>query len=184
MSSGLDLRVERGLGLLARLRQTAAQFAEKEELLSRDLANRRYAIGHTAEGTVAAAQESHAARLAQADDYCRAEAQRVQAIGGARLKRIDRYGTAHLRRLPDLVQEMKRKWLGDLQMKNYAAERRMAAELAAADADSEGFSAKLEEHWKTLLDLEKRARTDFSGYLSLLGRLRKPKAVALPGTPR
>ncbi len=180
MSSGLDFRIERSLGLLARLRQTTAQFAEKEESLSRDLATRRHAIGRSAEGTEAAAEETHAARLAQTDDYCRAEAQRLQAIGDARLKRGNRYVTTYLRRLPDLVQDMKRKWLGDLQMKNYAAERRMAAELSAADADTAGFSAKLQEHGKNLLELERRARTDFSGYLSLRARLRKPKLVPLP----
>ena len=43
MSSGLDLRVSRSLELLAAVRHTAAEFAQREDQFARDIRTRRYA---------------------------------------------------------------------------------------------------------------------------------------------
>ena len=183
MNSGPDLRVRRSLELLGTLKQTAARFAKREEVLAKELTTRRYASNRATQEAVAAKEANYSAQLKQVEDYFGAEAQRIQKYTSeARLERITRYSSTRLRNLPRLAQEAKGKWQGDLQMRNYRAERKreMAADIVEADADYHaGFSAKLEEHWKTLLALERRARTAFRGYLSFRLMLRKRRPVPL-----
>ena len=178
MNSGLDLRVQRCLQLLGELKQTAARFAKREDLLNRELGGRRYTVSLAAQEATAAKEAHYSAQFAQVEAYCKAEAQRIQKIYDARQERINRYSSARLRNLPRLAQELKGKWQGDLQMRNYQAQRKMATDIASADADYAGFSAKIEEHWKTLLSLEKRAKSSFRGYLSLLLLMRRRRPFA------
>ena len=180
MNSSLDFRVQRSLELLSNLKQTAARFAKREELLARELSGSRHALSRTAQEATAAKASNYSTQLAQVENYFRAEGQRIQKKYEARQDRINRYSSTRLRNLPRLAQEARGKWLGDLQMRNYRAERKVEADLAEADADYAGFSAKMGDHWKTLLDLERRARASFRGYFSfrLLLSRRRPVAVA------
>jgi DNA segregation ATPase FtsK/SpoIIIE, S-DNA-T family len=178
VNSSLDLRVERSLGLLGNLKQTAAEFAKKEEVLVRELSGRRYTVTRSAQDATAAKEAAHSANVNQVEEYFRAEAQRIRAIYEARMERVNRYSTTRLRNLPRLAQEAKGKWQGGLQMRNYNAQRKMTADIANADADYAGFSSKLEGHWKTLIALQKQAKSAFRGYWSLLFlmRSRRPHA--------
>jgi len=171
----MDLRVQRCLQLLGDLKQTAARFAKREEVLARELSGRRYSINNTAQEATAAKEMNYTAQLAQVEAYFNAEAQRIQKIYETRQDRINRYSSTRVRNLPRLAQEMKGKWKGDLQMLNYQAERKKASDLAEADADYAGFSAKLETHWKNLLSAEKQAKASFRGYMSLLFSMRRKR---------
>jgi hypothetical protein len=176
----MDLRVQHSLDLLNDLKQTAARFAKKEELLVRELGGHRVAAGRNAQEALAEKESAHATQLAQVETYFTAEADRIRKIYQARLGRINRYHVARLRDLPALAQEIKGKWQGDLQMRNYRAERKMQADIGEADADYPGFSAKMEQHRAEATGLLHRARSDFRGYFSfglLLGR-RRPVALA------
>ena len=178
MNSSLDWRLQRGLQLLGDLKQTAAKFAKREETLVRELAGRRLAVTTAAQEATAAKEETYSTQLAQVETYFRSETERVKKIYDARQNRINRYSSAQLRNLPRLAQEKKAAWQGDLQMRNYQAQRKMAADIAEADADYAGFSAKLETHWKNLLSLEKRAKAAFRGYVSLWMMLGRKKPLA------
>ena len=168
MNKDMDLRVERCLQLLGNLKQTAARFAKRENLLNRELGGRRHSITQAAQEAIATKEATHSTQIAQAEAYFREEAQRIRKIYEARQNRTNHYSSTRLRNLPRLAQEMKGEWQGNLQMRNYQAQRKMAADIAAADADYAGFSTKLETHWKNLLSLEKRAGASFRGYLSFL----------------
>ena len=178
MNSGLDLRVQRCLQLLNDLKQKATEFARREEVLTRDLNGRRYAVGRTAQEALAVKETTYSTHLAQVEAYFTAEAKRVRKIYEARQERINRYSSARLRDLPRLAQEMKSKWKGDLQMMNHRAQRKMAAAMIEADADYPAFSTKLETHWKNLLSLEREAKSAFRGYFSLRMMLRRRRPLA------
>ena len=178
MNSGLDLRVQRCLQLLGDLKQKAADFAKREEVLTRDLYGRRNAVSRVAQEALAVKDTNYSTQLAQVEAYFTAEAQRIKKIYEARQNRINRYGSIRLRDLPRLAQELKSKWKGDLQMLNHRAQRKMAEAMADADADYPGFSKKLETHWKNLLSLERDAKASFRGYFTLRMMLRRRRPYA------
>ena len=135
MSSALDLRVNRSLELLGSLKQTASKFAQREEQLSRELTSRRYAANRTSQEALEQTESTYATKIAQTEEYFRVEAHRVKSLYEGRRARVQRITAAGLRNLPARGQEVKGKWLGDLQMKNYNAQRRLPLDIAAADAD-------------------------------------------------
>ena len=177
MSSSLDLRVQKCLQLLADLKQKAAEFAKREELLTRELSGRRYSVTRATQEALAAKEANFTAQMSQVETYFSAETQRIQKLYEARQNRVNRYSSNRLRDLPRLAQEMKGKWKGDLQMHNHRAQRRMAQAIAEADADYPGFNAKLEAYWHNLLSLEKQAKASFRGYISLLFMVRRRRPL-------
>jgi hypothetical protein len=179
VSDALGLRVNRSLDLLASLKQTAAKFAKREDLLSRELSSRRYAANRTSQETLESTESAYAAKITQTDDYFYAQASRIKSIYDKRRARVQRFSSTSLRNLPARGQEVKGRWLGDLQMKNYNAQRRLPLDLAAADADYAGFTSKLEAHWATLLGLERLARKYFRGYWTLGSLLRRKRRADL-----
>ena len=179
MNSGLDLRVNRSLELLGSLKQTVSKFAKREEQISRDLTSRRYTANRTSQEAIEKTESSYSAKIAQTEEYFRAEAHRIQSIYEVRRARVQRVRATSLRNLPARAQDVKGRWLGDLQMKNYNAQRRLPLDLAAADADYTGFSSKLEAYGTTLLGLERRARGSFRGYWTLRSKLRRKRNPGL-----
>lgn len=175
MSSGLDLRVNRSLELLTSLKQTAAKFAKREEQLSRELSSRRYAATRSGQEAIEKTESTYAAKIAQTEEAFRAEAQRVNSIYEARRARVQRVSATSLRNLPARGQDVKGKWLGDLQMRNYNAQRRLPLDLIAADADYAGFASKLDAYQTTLVGLERLARGYFRGYWTLGSMLRRKR---------
>ena len=131
----MDFRVERCLQLFADLKQKAAAFAKREEVLTKELGSRRYAVNKTAQDAMAAKDATHQTHLTQGQAYYDAEAQRIRKIYDARQSRVNQYSTTRLKDLPRLAQELKSKWKGDLQMLNRRAERKKAEAIAEADAD-------------------------------------------------
>ncbi len=179
MNKGLDLRVNRSLELLGSLKQTASKFAKREEQISRELTSRRYAANRTSQDAIEKTESTYSAKIAQTEEYFRAQAQRIRSIYEGRRARVQRVRALMLRNLPARAQEVKGKWLGDLQMRNYHAQRKLSLDLAAADADYAGFASKLEGYRTTLLDLERRARASFRGYWTLRRMLRRRRNPGL-----
>ena len=58
MSSGIDLRVSRSTELLASLQQVAADFAKREEQLTRDIRTRRHAVNRKLQDATGRAQNA------------------------------------------------------------------------------------------------------------------------------
>ncbi|MCE0498541.1 MAG: hypothetical protein LV481_11405 [Methylacidiphilales bacterium] len=174
MSKGIDLCVNRSLELLGNLRQTAAKFAQREEQLARDLKNRRFTTERQAQQAISEAEAGLAAQTAAAEEHFRTEKKRVQSIYERRRNRVQKYRTVNLRDLPRRAQEVKQSWIGNLQMRNYQEQRKLTANMSAADAVYSGFITQLE----ALRELHKNARKSFGGYGSLRRRLRARPSAA------
>jgi len=178
VSSGPDLRINRSLELLDQLKQTAAKFAKREEQLFRDLGGRRYSTTRKSQDAIGHTELSYAGRIAETEEYFSAEAERIKAIYEKRGSRVERYRTAALRSLPRRAQEAKGRWMGDLQMRDFLAQRKLTADTAAADAAYRGFTSQLEAYQSALLDLEQKARGAFRGYGSFRGMLKRKGTAA------
>jgi Holliday junction resolvasome RuvABC endonuclease subunit len=167
------LRVTRSLELLAGLKQAVAGFAKREEQIARHLSRRRHAAGHTGEAELEAAQANYAAQVAETEKVFGAEVERIKARYEKRRARIQKYRTATLRNLPARAQEAKGKWLAELQMRNYRAQRKLKADLEANDAAFPGFLEGLEEHKKAFIHLSRRVRKSFGAYWTLGSMLKR-----------
>ena len=181
MSSGTDLRVTHSLELLASLKQTVAGFAKREEQIARHLSRRRHAAGHTGEAELEAAQANYKAQLAETERVFGAEVERIKSRYEKRRARVQKYRAATLRNLPARAQEAKGKWLAELQMRNFHAQRKMKADFEANDAAFPGFLVGLEDHKKTFISLSRRVRKSFGGYWSL-GRMLKRRVQPTEST--
>jgi hypothetical protein len=169
VNSGVDFGINPCIELLASLKQTASSFAKREEQLSRELGSRRLTIERKSHTAISGAESGLAEQTARIEQTFKTETERLRAIHEARINRVQRYRANTLRDLPRKAQEAKGRWMGDLQMKSFLAQRKLAADLAAIDA----VAAKLAEYRAALLSLEKRARRAFSGYWSFRRMLRR-----------
>ena len=182
MSSGVDLRVSRSVDLLVALKQTVADFAKKEETLTRELLNRRGTANRRHRETMEKTDAKLAAQIEETEARFKSEEVRVNAIYTKRRTRIDQLGAVATRSLPRRAEEAKGRWMGDLQMRRFHAERSRTADLKAADADAADFAKRLSEQQGLLGNLEKHARKFFGGYGALLRMLREtPAAGAAAG---
>ncbi len=175
MNSPTDLRVDRSLELLARLKSTLADFTKRETQLTGDLRARRFASDRRfregtektrtrAESQIAAKQTEsaeHETRLRETYEARRARVQRLQMVG--------------LRNLPKRAQAAKQQWMGDLQKQQFRAERKRTAGQKAANAAFNQFNKSLAEQRAVLAEEETRARKVFRGY-GIFQRVLKARA--------
>ena len=173
MSNALDLRVTRTLELLTSLKQAVTGFAKREEQIARHLSRRRHAAGHAGETELAAAETTYTAQVAETEKVFAAEMERIKSRFEKRRVRAEKYRTATLRNLPSRAQEAKGKWLADLQMRNYRAQRQMKANMEANDAAFPGYIPNAEAQKATFISLSRHARKSFGGYFSLGSLLRR-----------
>ena len=182
MNSGNNLRVSRTLELLAKLKETGSAFAAKEAQLSRDLGARRFAINRSLREAMAASEEELATRTATATAEFGTREQHATTIYESRQERIEKFRTTLLRELPLKAQRAKETWMGDLQMRDFHAQTKRTADLAAADADYSENIKKLARQRTTLASLEHRTRRAFFGYWSFQKMLRA-EATESPDQP-
>ena len=175
MSNSPDLRVSRSLELLANLKHTVAKFAKREAGIARHLSRMQYAMGNRGEDEITAAETAYTGQVAETNRIFSAESERVKAIYEKRRVRITKYRANILRNLPSRAQEAKGKWLADLQMRNYHAQRKLTNDLAAVDMAFPGFIANLEEQKATFNALSRKARKAFGGYWSFGSMLKKKR---------
>ena len=90
---------------------------------------------------------------------------------------MQKYHSAALKNLPRRAQEAKGRWMGDLQMKNFLAQKKMEADLAAASGSFTNFTTKLDVNKDMLKRLETRARKDFAGYCQFTKLLKRKATV-------
>ncbi|HUB68272.1 MAG TPA: FtsK/SpoIIIE domain-containing protein [Candidatus Methylacidiphilales bacterium] len=176
MSSGTDLRVSRSLELLGNLRQTAAAFAQREEQINRELKGRRLTTDRGSQQAISDAESRHATQAAEIEGRYQKQKKRIQSIYEGRRNRVQKYQAITLKNLPRRAEEVKQSWIGTLQMRSYQEQRKLTANMAAADAVYTGFIAQMEE----LRLLYKHARKSFGGYWSLRRRLRARPKTAPP----
>ena len=179
MSRGVDLRVGHSLDLLVQIKQTVADFAKKEETLTRELLSRRGAVNRKHRETLEKTDAKLATQIEETDARFKSEEVRVNAIYARRRARIDQFCAVGLRSLPKRAEEAKGRWMGDLQMRRFHAERSRTTGMKAADSESADFAGRLSEQQGILANLERHAAKFFSGYGALRRLLRD--APAVPG---
>ncbi len=181
--SNPDLRPTRTLELLAALQKTAGAFAQQEDTLSRELSARR----HTLNRQHREALDKMEARLAKLveDSNASSEAgrERLTTRYEGRRQRVTRAGTALLRKLPLRARQTKERWMGDLQLKQFQAEKKMEADQKAADATLKAITTQLDDGKERLEKLRQGARRAFAGYLGFLKLLRPKVTPAAPPEP-
>ncbi len=177
MSSRVDLRVSRGLELLTALKRTVADFAKREEALLRDLRNRRAAVLRKHRDAAEKIDNRLAAQLAETTEHFTAAEERTHALYQGRADRVRRLHSAGLRSLPKRAQEAKQRWMGDLQMRQFRAERKQSNEKDSAGKALAAFNAELASQRNRYDTLQQTARKAFTGYGAFTWMLRKARIV-------
>jgi S-DNA-T family DNA segregation ATPase FtsK/SpoIIIE len=185
VSNPLDLRVTRSLELLDDLVRTVGAYSKKEADTVRDLRTRRNSAQRKFQDAIEKAETRLSTQAADIEGVFKAETERVNSIYQFRREQIQRIHGAAIRQLPRRAQDEKRKWMGELQMRQFKAERKKASDLQDADMVFGEFTTALEERKTLHTSLERRARNDFDGYWTFLRRLRRernaaPKLTAQP----
>ncbi len=181
MSSTSDLRTGRSLELLGQLHRTISEFARQEELLVRDIRTRRHTINRRLQDGTGRIDMRVEDQVAQTETSYLNEKDRINARHEARRVRIQQMQSAALRKLPARARAAKEKWMGDLQMEHFQAERELAAGLQAADQAFAAFGQKLAEQQSAITQLTHRAQALLSGYPSygrILAEVRPGEAPA------
>ena len=172
-----DLRMTRSLELLANLKQTVTKFVKREEQIARDLGARRMSTTRKSQDAIRHTDTKLERVTAETEEHFTSEQARIKARYEARRTRVQKYRAAALKSLPRRAQEAKGRWMGDLQMKNFLAQKKMEADLAAATGSFTNFTTKLDVNKDMLKRLEARARKDFAGYGSFKKLLKRKTAV-------
>src|ERR1043165_9135306 len=120
-----DLRPSHALALLASLQKAAAAFAGREEALNRDFAGRRHQVNRQYREGVDKAETRLASLVEDSNAFCQNGQQRLTALCEGRRMRVNRAGTAGLRKLPLRARQAKERWMGDLQLKQFQSEKKL-----------------------------------------------------------
>ncbi len=184
MSSRIDLRVSHSLELLATLRRTVTDFAHREEQLSRELLTRRAAENRKFRDASDKVAARETAEIAAAEARLQHERDRLTALYDGRRRRVERLKITGLRNLPKRASEEKRRWMGDLQMRRFHADRKHTADLATTDTAFAEFAAAQAGQQTALVTLDKTARRFFRGYETFVRLLPGPHAPAEVGADR
>jgi hypothetical protein len=186
VSESLDLSARRSLELLARLRETFASYAQREERHARDFAARRHAANRKHRDESSRIASTLEAQLSEVDGAAAKAEGRVKVYHDTRRNRIQRLQAKLNRTLPQRAKEAKGKWLSKLQVKELTAERDKEKGLEKADEEDTVFRARLERRKKEFDGLKYNAYRFFSGYRSftrtLENELRAERAEPT-GTP-
>ncbi len=186
MSSRVDLRISHSLELLAALKRTGAEFAKREEAITHDLNGRRSAARRKYRDAMARVEAALAIQIADAETVFAGAENRIKESYNARKARIERVRIAALRQLPKKAEEVRGKWIGDLQVKQVHAERRRDVELKKSEKAHAERLEKFEAQRKLLVGLAKGAHVAFEGFPSfgrLIGRESETPAEAPEDAP-
>ena len=179
MNNTIDLRVTRSLALITELKRTVADFAKREETHLRETRNRGYQLNRKHHEATAAMESGIAARITGAEAEFAAHAGSVRAVYENRRAWIERSHSSLLRSLPSRAQAARGGLVGRLQMEKMNSERKLAADLHAADSEFAKFASRLEEQRGLLAGLRRAAAKSFAGY-GALGQLLAPRKDAPP----
>lgn len=168
----IDLSVRRSIELLGQLHRTVSDFARREEQLTRDIRTRRQAINRKLQDGTGRSDNRLAEQMTEMESRFQKEKERIQALHEGRRVRIQQAQSVTLRKLPGRAKAAKEKWMGDLQMQHFRAERELTSAFEAADRAYAGFTSMLNEQQITVAHLTHRVRASLSGYIRF-GRLIK-----------
>lgn len=178
MNRDSDLGVNRSLALLARLREVVADFAERERRL-RELTAKRQTAARKHREALARSESTVQTRITETESYYAEEEKRLQNIFEGRRTRIDELRKAALKQLPKHAQREKERYLSDLQLRHFNADRARPEGFKAADHALSIFLSKLSSSQRSVGALEQSAFKALSGFAPA----RKALATPSEGSP-
>ncbi|MCX6978730.1 MAG: ATP-binding protein, partial [Verrucomicrobia bacterium] len=180
VSNPPDRTVSHALTLASNFQKVTSEFATEEERLLRKFRTDRAAANRTQRELTEAAENRALTHSAQVEADSTAAEARIRAIYEARRERVQRLKINGLRNLPKQAQQAKERWMGDLQMRKFHAERKLATEQTDADKAHAQFSARLAEIDQRSIALKKRTTQAFSAYSKFQRMLRRSPAPLDP----
>ncbi len=182
VNKGTELRASRALELLRSLHRAAADFAEREDRIIRDLRARRFAADRKLNEAAEKIDEKTESQLLQLTAVTDQRLAAAAAAHDARKKRIERFHTRGMRDLPVLGQEARERYLGGLQMRKFKTDRDLQSSLARAEAAHSQAVSRLNELQSEIVAADKRARSAFGGYRAFSELLRRKKGEPFAGS--
>jgi hypothetical protein len=179
MTADNHLDIQRGMELLARLKQAVADCAKREERTTRNLEVRRAGIAWRYQSAIDASEQAEAAQIAGAERIFQEQEAREQEIARNREARVRQASAQVLRNLPRKAREARGNWLANLQMRLLQAETTRTAGLEAADAEAGQGVVTLTEDCRRLIALKRDARRHVAGYAAM--RDRQSGEIQAPG---
>ena len=167
---------------MARLKETAADFAQRESRLTRDHRLRRAEENRKFREETEGLENRAAAETADVEARFAESEARARAIHNSRHDRIAR---ARKRGAEDLLEQAKRaraRTLMQLQMRHLNATRNLPVQLKAEDEAFAAFSAELASRQAGFERLVRRVRGAFRGYPSFLSLVRYPREIRVTVT--
>lgn len=179
MSDGSKLTVARSLELLGGLQETAHDYARQEDSVIKDLRTRRF---HAERGVRVSAEQIEtrlAEKIADITEGADSALAKLKTVHDGREKWIQRANITAARTLPKRVEQLRERWLGQLQMRRIKVEKRLQTELAAIGGLSVNENAALAKQKSRIEELTDQAKRLLGGFGSLarLLRLRPASAV-------
>jgi hypothetical protein len=159
--------------LLETLERTVADFAKREEELTRDLRARQQAVERRLHDASGKTEAQLAAQVAQTEEALKAEEDRLHAKYMTRRARVERTHKTRVRNLPRRARETRDRWMSELQMHRFRLERQLSSDLSGLESAMGGPSQAIPVLSERLDRLDREARTAFGGYGGFLRRLRR-----------
>lgn len=176
----MDLRVSRCLDLLKSLLQTVSEFAKREDQITNDLRARRVASNRRFNEGTEQAEAALAGELGRSGAAFDRRREHIESVHRRRRERIEHYRHVGTRDMTKMAQDARERWLGNLQIKKFSAERSMTDGKRAVDATYAEVTGRLDDQRQAILTLDRAARGAFRGYGSLTKLLRRQRFPDAP----
>lgn len=180
----MDMRASRSLKLLEELEKTVAEFAKREEELTRDLRNRVQAVDRRRHEASEKTESLLGAQVAETEASVQEEEARLRGKYAARRARVERTHKLRVRNLPRRAREARERWMSNLQLQRFRLERQLSTDLHQVEHAMGNPGQFLPPQQERLEKLLRRARNHFSGYGSFTRMLRRKPARQGETPPR
>ncbi len=176
MSSRAEAEPGKRLELLVSLSEAVSEFAKREEALLAEMRSHRYSVDRRQRQALERCESALASHIELAGAAFEQAEERIRAVHESRRGFIERTRAQALRDIPKRGQEAKKRFLGDLQMRHFRGEKKLAAMQEAADRAQARTAGFIGEMQSAREDLERRARSALGGFASLLAPGRRSAA--------
>ncbi|MBP7951510.1 MAG: ATP-binding protein [Verrucomicrobiales bacterium] len=177
MSNEPTLQTNRSLELLGRISQTASQFAVREEQAVQEFRSQRHALDRKYRGAVKEFEATIQTQVKDLEADLRLREESVRAAYESRRNRIQKAESAGVRSLPKKAQQMRARYMGDLQMRKMRMDRKRQNDLNAAAAAFKETTDQVSANGAKIQKMERRAGVFFGGYPWLRKLLKAPAAT-------
>lgn len=179
----MELTTTRSLELLGNIKKTTADFAKKDEQLTRELRQQRTTLERQHEEQSQHLQQTLEGNQTSLLDAYSSAMNQVTTVYNKRRDRIHHSHQEAVRFMPRRVRSVRENWLGSLQMKQHKLQQKLIADQDTAKNTHAENAAQLSDLHKQLAKMVRAGRQSISGYgslkRSLESRLRAESAVPL-----